>query len=286
MTPAQVPAEGLFDTITGLPMHPLVVHVAVVLLPVAALLLILIVLIPRWRRPLGWLTMIGLFVGTGAAFVAKESGEALAARVGEPEDHAELGDLLPMLAVILFVVALLWFLLDRRRTAAGASAGAGVLILGIAGIVLAVATIGLTIAVGHSGAEATWAGVANRSSGGGDSDEGGASGDGNETTEGAGIASPADTSPASFTFVPAAKTYTRAQVRKHNTATDCWTIVGRGVYNLTSWVNRHPGGASRIIAMCGRDATTAFNNQHAGQSRPMSYLASFRIGRVAAPTST
>ena len=173
MTPAQVPAEGLFDTITGLPMHPLVVHFAVVLLPVSALLLILIVLIPRWRRPLGWLTMIGLFVGTGAAFVAKESGEALAARVGEPEDHAELGDILPMLAVILFVVALLWFLLERRRTAAGASAGAGVLILGIAGIVLAVATMGLTIAVGHSGAEATWSDVASTTTGGGDSDEGG-----------------------------------------------------------------------------------------------------------------
>lgn len=369
MTTANVPAEGLFDTITGLPVHPLVVHFAVVLLPLAALGLIVLVLVPRWRRTFGWLVIAGLFVGTGAAFVAKESGEALAARVGEPERHASLGDVLPLLAGVLFLVALAWFLLDRRRTAAGAAAGITVTILGIASIVIALGTIGLTIAVGHSGAEATWAGEISSTSGDAGSGEGGEQGEGSEgnetseSTQGAGTPSTtytladvqahatpqscwtvingtvydvtswigehpggardierlcgidgtsdfvgehgterkpnneltqfaigtltsAQASPAAFTRAPAATTYTRAQVRKHNSPSDCWTIIGKGVYNVTSWINRHPGGASRIIALCGRDGTQAFNAQHGGQSTPARYLASFRIGRLATTTRT
>ena len=352
MTAARVPAEGLFDTITGLPVHPLVVHAAVVLLPLAALGLILIVLIPRWRATFGWLTMIGLALGVGAAFVAKESGEALAERVGEPERHASLGDVLPLVALALFVVALAWFLLDRRRSAAGSGGGAGVLVLGIASIVIALGTIGLTIAVGHSGAEATWSGIAS-SSGGGDGEDDAieSSGDAGASaataytladvqvhatpqscwtvidgtvydvtswigehpggardieqlcgTDGTaafadehgterrpnselqqfaiGTLSGPQASPVAYLSVPAAKVYTRAQVRRHNTATDCWTIIGRGVYDLTSWVNRHPGGASRITALCGRDGTRAFREQHAGESRPAGELAAFRIGRL------
>lgn len=74
--------SGLFDLINGLPMHPLVVHAAVVLLPVTALLAIVVALVPRWSRSWGLLVPILAFVSTGAAFLAKESGEALARRVG------------------------------------------------------------------------------------------------------------------------------------------------------------------------------------------------------------
>ena len=63
-------ADGPFDLVAGLPMHPLVVHVAVVILPLSALALIALVLVPRLRRPLGWLTLAGLAVGAVAAFVA------------------------------------------------------------------------------------------------------------------------------------------------------------------------------------------------------------------------
>lgn len=61
------------------------------------------------------------------------------------------------------------------------------------------------------------------------------------------------------------KKYTTAQVAQHRTASDCWTIVGSGVYNLTSFVRKHPGGASRIIMICGKNGTSAFNSQHGGQ---------------------
>jgi cytochrome b involved in lipid metabolism len=76
------------------------------------------------------------------------------------------------------------------------------------------------------------------------------------------------------------KSYTTAQVAKHRTATNCWTIIGKGVYNLTSWVNQHPGGASRILSLCGRNGTQAFRNMHGTTGTPVSTLAQFKIGTL------
>jgi len=57
-----------------------------------------------------------------------------------------------------------------------------------------------------------------------------------------------------------ATTYTSAQVASHNTASDCWEIINGKVYNLTAFIPQHPGGQSAVIAQCGKDATTVFNN--------------------------
>lgn len=91
------------------------------------------------------------------------------------------------------------------------------------------------------------------------------------------------------TAVPAAaatKSYTMAAVRAHRSAANCWTVVSGRVYNLTKWINRHPGGSSVIKAMCGRDATAAFKGQHGGQGEPAGRLASFKIGTLAKGAST
>ncbi len=76
------------------------------------------------------------------------------------------------------------------------------------------------------------------------------------------------------------KPITFKAVKKHNSANDCWAVVNRKVYNLTGWISRHPGGSSRIIAMCGKNASKAFNAQHAGQGSPNSNLAEYQIGVV------
>jgi cytochrome b involved in lipid metabolism len=73
---------------------------------------------------------------------------------------------------------------------------------------------------------------------------------------------------------------TLKQVKAKNTATNCWSIVNGKVYNLTDWVSKHPGGSSRIIGMCGKDASRTFNGQHAGQGSPESNLAMYQIGIV------
>ena len=70
------------------------------------------------------------------------------------------------------------------------------------------------------------------------------------------------------------------QVKKHNTSTDCWSIVNGKVYNLTDWISKHPGGSSRITAMCGKKASKRFNAQHAGAAAPAVNLAKYQIGVV------
>jgi cell division protein FtsW (lipid II flippase) len=139
------------DTIFGLPTHTLVVHAAVVLLPLAALGGIIMGFSQRFSVRFGPVVVAVAAVGTVAAFVSRISGEEFAERVGNPEEHAEAGSLLPFIAVGFFVVLLLLWLLDRR--------GRRDLLTQIVGVVVIIAALiltGWTIRTGHSGAEATW----------------------------------------------------------------------------------------------------------------------------------
>lgn len=77
-----------------------------------------------------------------------------------------------------------------------------------------------------------------------------------------------------------AKTYTLADVAKHNSGTSCWTAINGSVYDVTSWVNQHPGGPDAILSLCGTDGSTAFNGQHGGQAQPAQELATFKIGSL------
>jgi hypothetical protein len=75
--------------------------------------------------------------------------------------------------------------------------------------------------------------------------------------------------------------YTMANVRANNSESSCWSVISGNVYNLTQWINSHPGGASRIRALCGTDGTSSFNAQHAGRSTPISTLAKYLLGPLA-----
>ena len=74
--------SSLLYTIAGLPVHALVVHFAVVLLPLAAFSVLVSIYIPRYRKNFAFPSVFGTFVGTGAACVAKQSGEALSEHIG------------------------------------------------------------------------------------------------------------------------------------------------------------------------------------------------------------
>lgn len=143
----------MFDTITGLPIHPLVVHAVIVLLPLACLGAVLVAAKPSWNRSWGWVVLACSFIALGSAFVAKESGEKLESRVGRPWNHAEWGERLPIAAFGLFVLlAVLWWFDRKQRD------GRTVLtkVVAVLVVLAAAVTLVLTVKVGHSGATAVW----------------------------------------------------------------------------------------------------------------------------------
>lgn len=87
-----------------------------------------------------------------------------------------------------------------------------------------------------------------------------------------------------------AQLFTMNDVSRHNSKDDCWTVISDNVYDLTGYVNRHPGG-DEILQACGTDASTLFNSrqdvggQSIGSGTPHSevareQLARLRVGRL------
>ncbi len=265
-----LPAEGEsspFGLIQGIPVHPLVVHAAVVFVPVAALGLLLMAVWPKFGARYGWVVWGLALVATVSSFVAKESGEQLEDLVGEPGfEHAEWGDRMPLIAGVLFLAALaLWFV--QRSYVKRENAGkALVVIFGLVAAVVAVFNLYWIVQVGHTGAESVWKGEVSSQGSGSET------GDGDEA---------AGTSAAPTTSTSAAATaYTAAEVAKHSTAADCWTSVNGMVYDVTNWEDQHPGGATRILNLCGTDGSSAFDGQHEGQPKPEDMLATYQIGTL------
>jgi len=81
---------------------------------------------------------------------------------------------------------------------------------------------------------------------------------------------------------------TSDEVKKHNSADDCWSIIDGNVYDLTNWVESHPGGNERITAICGKDGTSSFLGKHSNSNSAKSQLNRFELGKlvVAATTAT
>lgn len=74
--------------------------------------------------------------------------------------------------------------------------------------------------------------------------------------------------------------YTSAQVALHATGTSCWTIIDGSVYDLTEWIKKHPGGASAILKLCGRDGTEIFHGQHGTAAAQANILATYKLGSL------
>jgi len=258
MLPLAAPGNP-FDLSFGLPLHPLAVHVPVVLLPLGALSVLLLLLVPRWRAPLAWPVVVVLGIAAGGSLVAKLSGEALAARVGAPGQHAELGNWLVALAWVLFAATLAWWLWQRKHRRLRRPTGVVGVIVGIVLATLAVIALIVTVLTGHSGATSVWGGLAPE-------------------------AATAPTASASETAADPAEgsdDISIAEVADHDDSASCWVAIEGTVYDLTAWITQHPGGPDRILGTCGTDATDEFSGQHSGQAEPAEQLSRFAIGALA-----
>ncbi|MEU7923818.1 DUF2231 domain-containing protein [Micromonospora sp. NPDC049801] len=162
------------DTVNGLPLHPLVVHVVVVLLPLAAIGVAALAVKPSWRGRYGTLVVVIAALATLAVPLASSSGEDLEHRVGDPGVHAQLGDTLIWFAIPLLVaaVALVWL---HRRTSRPAenrtgTAGKVTVVVAALAVVVAAANLVQVYRVGDSGAKAVWGNTPAASAGHGDDD--------------------------------------------------------------------------------------------------------------------
>ena len=72
--------------------------------------------------------------------------------------------------------------------------------------------------------------------------------------------------------------YTMDGVRANNSTSSCWTVIDGFVYDLTRWINAHPGGPSAIRSLCGVDGTASFKSQHQNQANPTQRLSGFLLG--------
>lgn len=105
--------------IGGLPAHVLLVHAVVVLLPLAAVMLVVGVLWPTARRKFGVLTPLLALVGLVLVPVTTHAGEWLEKQMPRSkviEHHADLGDqLLPWAAGLFVMAAAVWWVGRTRE---------------------------------------------------------------------------------------------------------------------------------------------------------------------------
>ena len=72
--------------------------------------------------------------------------------------------------------------------------------------------------------------------------------------------------------------YAMEEVAKNNTPASCWTTIDGIVYDLTAWINQHPGGDKTILKICGLDGSIAFSRQHGRDAMSQNILKGFEIG--------
>ena len=145
----------------GLPLHVLLVHGVIVLIPLAALLTVLSAVWPAARRRLGIVTPLVALAALISVPVAVNAGEWLYDRVFVTpliQEHANLGSTLLWFAIGLFVASLLaWgvpVLLGRRSKDAPAP-WIGVVVAVVA-VALSAAAVVQVVRVGEAGSRAVW----------------------------------------------------------------------------------------------------------------------------------
>ena len=159
--------------IGGLPLHPLVVHAVVVLVPLSAAFTVVFAVVPRWRWLLRWPTALLAAGAAGLAWAARLSGKALledrpALLASAPlreqvERHQQLGELLSLVVLPFALLVLLgtWSLAGSSPLASGRGAREGRVaalarVLPALLVLAALGVLALVVLVGDSGSRAVW----------------------------------------------------------------------------------------------------------------------------------
>lgn len=74
--------------------------------------------------------------------------------------------------------------------------------------------------------------------------------------------------------------YDISEIESRSTEENCWAAIDGNVYDLSTWVDQHPGGSEKITELCGTDATAAFENMHGGSNKARQALILLKIGTL------
>jgi hypothetical protein len=146
---------GLFGSVAGLPLHPLVIHASIVLIPLVAIGALVMSYLPSFSRRYGKLILVIALFAQVSLFLAKVTGEAFEEILDKDMgNHAELGEIAPFITLPMVALIYLRWRLDRS----GATVGSVWVrrLTSLALIVASLASIAVIVLVGHSGAESVW----------------------------------------------------------------------------------------------------------------------------------
>ncbi|GAB2298528.1 hypothetical protein Dimus_032592 [Dionaea muscipula] len=66
------------------------------------------------------------------------------------------------------------------------------------------------------------------------------------------------------------KVFSLAEVSAHNSSKDCWLVIGGKAYDVTKFLEDHPGGDEVLLSATGKDATDDFEDVgHSTTARAM-----------------
>jgi len=146
---------GLFGSVAGLPLHPLVIHASIVLIPLVAIGALVMSYLPSFSRRYGKLILVIALFAQVSLFLAKVTGEAFEEILDKDMgNHAELGEIAPFVTLPMVVLIYLRWRLDRS----GATVGSVWVrrLTSLALILASLASIVVMVLVGHSGAQSVW----------------------------------------------------------------------------------------------------------------------------------
>ncbi|WP_067441018.1 DUF2231 domain-containing protein [Nocardioides jensenii] len=156
--------------INGLPAHPLIIHAAVVLIPVAACLAAAYAVVPRWRWSTRWPMVGASFLAVIAVVAAWVTGRDLKSQMVDQGANAEMfrfhqerADILFWLTIVFFFVVLLGAValggpsaLASGRGARGKHAPLIEWTMVTMLVIFAIALIAMTFQTGEQGARLVW----------------------------------------------------------------------------------------------------------------------------------
>ncbi|EOA12606.1 hypothetical protein CARUB_v10027337mg [Capsella rubella] len=75
------------------------------------------------------------------------------------------------------------------------------------------------------------------------------------------------------------KVFTLAEVSQHSSSKDCWIVIDGKVYDVTKFLDDHPGGDEVILTSTGKDATDDFEDVgHSSTAKAM--LDEYYVGNI------